>query len=109
MMQMGLLEEAQAFFQRFQGEKKIPTAAQAIGYKELFPYFRGEIPLEEAVENIKQESRRYAKRQITWFKREERVEFLYVDDFPDKTALLQASLDLLQKWGVWKGDTAFEQ
>lgn len=109
MMQMGLLEEAQAFFQRCQGEKKIPTAAQAIGYKELFPYFRGEIPLEKAVENIKQESRRYAKRQITWFKREERVEFLYVDDFPDKTALPQASLDLLQKWGVWKGDTAFEQ
>lgn len=109
MLEAGLLQEAHEFFQLCQKEEKIPTAAQAIGYKELFPYFRGEIPLEEAIENIKRESRHYAKRQITWFKREERVEFLYVDDFPDREALLEASLELLQKWGVWKGGTAFEQ
>ncbi len=109
MLEAGLLQEAHEFFQLCQKEEKIPTAAQAIGYKELFPYFRGEIPLEEAIENLKRESRHYAKRQITWFKREERVEFLYVDDFPDREALLEASLELLQKWGVWKGGTAFEQ
>ena len=45
------------------------TAAQAIGHKELLPYFEGSISLEEAAENIKRETRRYAKRQITWFKR----------------------------------------
>ncbi len=109
MFDLGLLEEARTFFERCQKDEKIPTAAQAIGYKELFPYFRGEVSLEEAVEAIKRESRRYAKRQITWFNREERVEFLYVDEFPDREALLEASLKLLQKWGVWKGGTAFEQ
>ncbi len=45
------------------------TAAQAIGHKELLPYFEGSISLEEAAENIRRETRRYAKRQITWFKR----------------------------------------
>lgn len=109
MLDLGLLEEARTFFERCQKDEKIPTAAQAIGYKELFPYFRGEVSLEEAVEAIKRESRRYAKRQITWFNREERVEFLYVDEFPDREALLESSLKLLQKWGVWKGGTAFEQ
>lgn len=43
-------------------------ASQGIGYKELYPYFKGEITLEEAVEQIKQNSRRYAKRQLTWFR-----------------------------------------
>ena len=76
MLEQGLLPEAQAFYSRCQQAGSIPTAAQAIGYKELFPYFRGEVSLEEAVEAIKRESRRYAKRQITWFKREEQVEFL---------------------------------
>ena len=53
--------------------------------------------------------RRYAKRQITWFKREERVEFLYVDSFSNRQALLEESLARLAKWGVVKGGTAFEQ
>ena len=109
MLEQGLLEEARAFFARCQGKEAIPTAAQAIGYKELFPYFRGELSLEEAVENIKRESRRYAKRQITWFKREERTEFLYVDDYPHRQALLEDALEALKRWGVWKGDAACEQ
>lgn len=109
MLERGLLAEAETFFQRCQGEEKIPTAAQAIGYKELFPYFRGEVSLEEAAENIKRESRRYAKRQITWFKREEQTEFLYVDDYPDRESLLEAALQVLARWDVWKGETAFEQ
>ena len=103
MLEQGLLEEARLFFNRCQGSERIPTAAQAIGYKELFPYFRGEASLAEAVESIKRESRRYAKRQITWFKREERVEFLYVDSFPNRQALLDESLAQLAKWGVVKG------
>lgn len=109
MVEQGLLEEAGDFYNRCQQAHSIPTAAQAIGYKELFPYFRGETSLEEAVENIKRESRRYAKRQITWFKREQQVDFLYVDDFPDRQALLQESLQLLKQRGVWKGGPAIEQ
>lgn len=109
MLAQGLLEEAKQFFKRCQESQNIPTAAQAIGYKELFPYFRGEISLEEAVEAVKRESRRYAKRQITWFKREEQVEFLYVDDYPNSRALLEESLRLLEKRQIWKGGKALEQ
>lgn len=109
MLAQGLLEEAKQFFNRCQESQNIPTAAQAIGYKELFPYFQGEISLEDAVEAVKRESRRYAKRQITWFKREEQVEFLYVDDYPNSRALLEESLRLLEKRQIWKGDKALEQ
>jgi len=64
MMERGLEEEAR---------KLIPfkdhTALRTVGYKELFPYFEGKSSLEEAVFEIKKNTRRYAKRQITWFKK----------------------------------------
>ena len=64
MMNSGLLEEAMWLF-----EHDFDTqATKAIGYKELFPYFKGESTLEECVELLKRNSRRYAKRQMTWFK-----------------------------------------
>ncbi len=55
------------------------TARQAIGYKELAPYFSGEVTLEQAVEKLKRETRRYAKRQLTWFNRNERAHRIYID------------------------------
>lgn len=55
------------------------TAAQAIGHKELFPYINGDITLQQAVENLKKETRHYAKRQITWFKRRKDAVFIYPD------------------------------
>lgn len=67
MMEQGLLQEAEKLI-----DMKIPknsTAMQAIGYKELIGYFDRECTLGEAIEKIKRESRRYAKRQLTWFKR----------------------------------------
>ena len=76
MMEAGLLEEARRVLSQ-EGSK---TALQAIGYKELAPYLAGEIPLEQAVENIKRETRRYAKRQLTWFRREEQIHWLYLDE-----------------------------
>ncbi|MBE6606162.1 MAG: tRNA (adenosine(37)-N6)-dimethylallyltransferase MiaA [Ruminococcaceae bacterium] len=57
------------------------TAAQAIGYKELLGYVLDNTPLEDAIEAIKRETRRYAKRQMTWFKRNDNIYWLY----PDKT------------------------
>ena len=98
MLEQGLLEEAEGFY-RFCKENGTPaTAAQAIGYKELFPFFEGQVSLEEAVENIKRESRRYAKRQITWFRREEDVTFLYQDDWEDPKALLQEGIEIVEKF-----------
>lgn len=76
MMQKGLLEEARRILE-IPGLK---TAYQAIGYKELAGYFNGTRTLETALEKIKQESRRYAKRQLTWFRRDERIHWLYLDE-----------------------------
>ena len=64
MLAAGLVEEARQAYAACG-----PTARQAIGHKELLPYLEGSEPLETAVERLKQETRRYAKRQITWFKR----------------------------------------
>ncbi len=74
MMEKGLLEEAARV--RSQPRK---TAVQAIGYKELEPYFLKEEPLEVCVERLKQETRRYAKRQITWFSRDPEILWVYPD------------------------------
>ncbi len=67
MLENGLLDEAEAAYKL---HKSSPTAVQMIGHKEFFPYFAGEISLDEAVENLKMQTRRYAKRQNTWFKAE---------------------------------------
>lgn len=76
MMQKGLLEEARRILET----PGLKTAYQAIGYKELAGYFNGTCTLETALEKIKQESRRYAKRQLTWFRRDERIHWLYLDE-----------------------------
>ena len=65
MVENGLLQEAEKFISL--GEET--TAKQAIGYKELKAYFAGECSLEEALDNLKKETRHYAKRQMTWFRR----------------------------------------
>jgi tRNA dimethylallyltransferase len=91
MLANGLVEEAQALM-----EKAAATAAQAIGYKELFPYLRGKITLDEATEAIKRETRRYAKRQLTWFRRDERIRWLFVDEYDSLPALADAAEQLLQ-------------
>jgi tRNA dimethylallyltransferase len=76
MLASGLWEEAE----RFLG-KQTPTARQAIGHKELFPALRGEISREEAVENLKRATRRYAKRQRTWFAHQTlNPHFIYIDE-----------------------------
>lgn len=66
MLEQGILEEAQLVYDH---RDTYRTAAQAIGYKEFFPYLCGESPLEPCVEKLKQASRNYAKRQLTWFRR----------------------------------------
>lgn len=84
MMEQGLLQEAKEYYKL----RNDSTCSQAIGYKELFPYFDGEISLETVVENIKRETRRYAKRQLTWFKKEQNVRWIYIDDFKNNNELI---------------------
>ena len=68
MLQQGLLQEAKLVYDH---RDTYTTAAAAIGYKELFGYFEQQLPLEQCVEKLKQATRNYAKRQLTWFRREE--------------------------------------
>lgn len=68
MLKNGLEQEARNCFE----QPDRPTAAQAIGCKELYPYFRGERPLSDCVEELKLRTRQYAKRQLTWFRRDSR-------------------------------------
>lgn len=75
MITQGLLDEAKQVY----NSNYVGTALQAIGYKELFAYFDGQISLETALNNLKQSSRRYAKRQLTWFKRDEKINWFFLD------------------------------
>ena len=79
MIAEGLVDETKALLDDGVFEANA-TAAQAIGYKELFPYLRGEESFENAVEKLKQATRRYAKRQMTWFTAKSYVKWISVDD-----------------------------
>ena len=76
MMENGLLEEVKHLLDM--GVRRNSTAMQAIGYKEIVEYLDGSCTLDEAVDKIKQESRRYAKRQMTWFKRNKAIKWIEV-------------------------------
>lgn len=78
MFEKGLLEEARSLFKTDLAK----TAREAIGYKELFEYFSGAISLEEAKHKIKRNTRRFAKRQMTYFKNQFSPHFIRVDDKP---------------------------
>ena len=94
MLRNGLLFEAEKMF----NSGNSSTAVQAIGHKEFFPYFKGEITKEEAAENLKRETRRYAKRQLTWFRRDERVNWIYRDKEQD---VLSSALQILERNGYF--------
>ncbi len=85
MIEEGLIEETKRLIADGVFERSV-TAAQAIGYKELFPYLNGEDTLENCVEELKRASRRYAKRQITWFSGKDYAHKVFVDgNDPEKT------------------------
>ena len=92
MLERGLESEAREYLASANGT----TSAQAIGYKELRPYFDGEIPLEQAVENLKRATRRYAKRQLTWFRRNERINWLYIDKYQKREDLANAAFAIVK-------------
>lgn len=89
MMNQGLLNEAHLLFE----QSPQPQAAQGIGYKEFFPYFRGEEPLDTAVARVKQNSRRYAKRQLTWFRNRMPVTWWDLVETPQTQELLEEEVE----------------
>ena len=94
MMENGLLKEAEEILKR----DDLKTAWNAIGYKELKPYFDGQSSLEECVEKIKQESRRYAKRQLTWFRRDKRIQWLYPDEYDSFQCVIEKSQKIIESF-----------
>ena len=85
MIQEGLIKEAEEYFRTNLGS----TAVQAIGYKELKPYFDREKSLDECIEILKRSTRRYAKRQLTWFRRNEEIKWFFVDDYEKSDELTE--------------------
>ena len=93
MLENGLVNEAKDVL----SSKLSFTSIKAIGYKELLPYFNGEKTLDECVEKLKMETRRYAKRQITWFKRDLDINWLYADDYNSFEELLADAVEIIKK------------
>ena len=95
MAEAGLPEEARAV--RQQG--LTATAAQAIGYKELYDWMDGMLPLEEALENLKRSTRRYAKRQLTWFGADARIRWIEPDALQAGETVTEQAMRIIENDG----------
>lgn len=91
MVEKGLLDEAKWLYDNHRDVQ----AARAIGYKEFFPYFAGQASLEESVDKLKQNTRRFAKRQLTWFRNRMAVSFYMVSESDVKKQINKAVQDFL--------------
>lgn len=91
MLQQGLADEVKSLQDK--GYTKDMVSMQGIGYKELFDYLENKISLEEAVEQIKKDTRHFAKRQLTWFRREKQVAWMDYQDYDNnQTAMLESMI-----------------
>lgn len=94
MLENGLLDEA---YEVYKESGKIKTAHQAIGCKELIPYFENTATLDECIEKIKQETRRYAKRQLTWFRNKPDVNWIEADENSDINFFIKKCENIIAK------------
>lgn len=92
MIKQGLVEEVKRIVNKY---KKFPTAMQGLGYKEVVEYLNGEITENEMIEKIKQESRRYAKRQLTWFRKNQDI--VWIDGLNSKDENINTILQVFEK------------
>ena len=89
------LDEAKAFLEMNPSQ----TALNAIGCKEFRPYFNGTDSLENCVENLNRETRRYAKRQLTWFKRNSKINWFYADEMSPQELLYEVDKAVINYLG----------
>lgn len=95
MLEEGLVEEVRFFYDS--GLDEALPSMKAIGYKEFFPYFKGEMPLDVCVEKLKQNTRNYAKRQLTWFRHQTQPTFIEVDQLEfDAERIVNSMLQVLK-------------
>ena len=88
MIENGLIKEVKNLRRKY---NHFPTAMQGLGYKEVVQYFQKELTKEEMIEKIKQESRRYAKRQLTWFRKNKQTIWI------DGLANLEDNINIIEK------------
>lgn len=98
MIENGLIEEIKGL--QNAGISRDATSMQAIGYKELFSAVSGDEPLEDAIARLKQSTRRLAKRQLTWFRRDTKIKWFCLDDSDKFEDVLQASCSFVKNCGV---------
>ncbi len=99
MMEAGLVQEVKQLLER--GLSGDMVSMQGLGYKEIVRYLLGECSLEEAVYTIKRDTRHFAKRQLTWFKREKEVTWIQKNDFDDEESkILKAILEELNNKNI---------
>ena len=95
MLQAGLVEEVQGLLDHGYG-RELPSM-QGLGYRQITAYLAGEWSLPQALERLQTDTRRFAKRQITWFKREPRIQWFLKEDYPGQGALTSAVLSRVEQ------------
>lgn len=95
MIEKGLIDEVKNLLSMGYSENLV--SMQGLGYKEIIQYLKGNCSLEEAIEVLKRNSRRFAKRQLTWFRREEKVQWIEVDRFDSKEQLVDYIVENIKK------------
>ena len=92
MLEMGLVDEVRSLCEK--GYTQSMLSMQGIGYKEIIAYLNGAVSLDEAIYNIKIGTRHYAKRQMTWFNKDERVNWINYDE-----DILKRANETISEWG----------
>jgi len=95
MVEMGLLNEVE--FLKEKGYDKSLVSMQGLGYKEILDYLNGTLTLEEAIFILKRDTRHFAKRQVTWFKREKEVVWISKEEYQNEDAILNKMLSILKE------------
>ena len=93
MIESGLTEETKSVLQMNLSD----TSIKAIGYKELIPYINNQSSLDDCIEKLKMETRRYAKRQLTWFRRNKMINWIYIDRYSSLNDIVKVAVDIIDK------------
>ena len=93
MIEKGLVDETRSYYDKYNGK----TSIQAIGYKELKPYIDGEASLEECVDKLKLSTRHYAKRQLTWFRKNDMINFMMIDEYDSFDSLVKEAVKKIRE------------
>lgn len=100
MLENGLVDEVRKL--ELLGYDRSYVSMQGLGYKEILDYLKGEIDLETAVEILKRDTRHFAKRQLTWFKREKDVIYFNKSHYSNEKAILDSMLDIMKEKEIYE-------